>query len=100
MDDSTFPAVLDDVWGAVALLVCWVTTTPDLDLARAETETLHRVRAIGARLLEAGLAGRPEPAREVCACGQPLRATVQGGADGVPAGGPWRWWSRSGLVDT
>lgn len=73
MDDSTFPAVLDEVRIELAALLHWVGTTPDLDLGEAETETLHRVRAIGARLLEAGLAARPEPARGCLACGHPLR---------------------------
>jgi hypothetical protein len=74
MDDSTFPAVLDALRAELADLLAWVSTTPDLDLGTAETETLRRVRAIGARLLEAGLAARDTPGARTCRCGTRLRS--------------------------
>lgn len=48
--------------------------TPDLDLGTAETETLARVRQIGARLLKSGLAARPGPDAAWCGCGSRWRS--------------------------
>jgi hypothetical protein len=73
MDDSTFPAVLDALRAELADLLHWVGTTPELDLGTAETETLRRVRAVGARLLEAGLAAREVSGGRTCRCGTRLR---------------------------
>lgn len=69
MDDSTIPAVLAESLADLADLVSWLGTTPDLDLGAAEAEVLDRVRAIGARLLQTGLAARPAPDGTICACG-------------------------------
>jgi hypothetical protein len=75
MDESTLPAVLDDVQAEVATLAEWLASTPELDLAAAETAMLQVMRRLGSQLLEAGLAarsaGRPHE-RAVCACGEPL----------------------------
>jgi len=68
MDDSTFPAVLADVCHDLQDLLDWLGQGPALDLGTAETETLSRVRTIGVRLLEAGLAARDAPPA-ICACG-------------------------------
>jgi len=71
MDDSTCPAVLAEVSREVQELLDWVRTCPDLDLGTAETTTLARLRSIGARLLETGLAARAPGVREtgpVCSC--------------------------------
>ena len=76
MDDSTFPAVLEAVQAEVVALAEWLRTTPDLDLATAETQVLTQVRSLGSRLLEAGLAARgmgTPPAEGCPGCGQPLR---------------------------
>jgi hypothetical protein len=72
MDDSTFPAVLADVCQDLTDLLGWLGQTPDLDLGTAETETLARVRRIGGRLLETGLAARAAPrgTGPICACGR------------------------------
>ncbi len=75
MDDSTFPAVLADICHELQDLLGWLGHTSDLDLGTAETETLARVRTIGARLLETGLAARATAERgagQVCACGTRL----------------------------
>jgi hypothetical protein len=74
MDDSTFPAVLAEVHDELNRVANWLRETPNLTLDRAEGETLTRVRAIGARLLEAGLAARPESPGVACACGARLRS--------------------------
>lgn len=74
MDDSTFPAVLAELGHDLQNLLGWVATTPDLDLGTAETETLCRLRALGARLLETGLAAREAPAGTACACGTRLQS--------------------------
>lgn len=76
MDDSTFPAVLAEVQTEVSELVAWLCETPDLDLATAETETLNRMRAVGRRLLDAGIAARGtghDPDGQTCACGARCR---------------------------
>lgn len=73
MDDSTIPAVLAELGGELAAMLNWLRVTPELDLGTAETAVLDRVRTIGARLLETGLAAQPPPARgagPVCACGR------------------------------
>lgn len=74
MDDSTFSAVLSDLGQTLQELLTWLEQTPDLDLGTAETETLGRVRQIGARLLESGLAARPAPDGEWCGCGARWRS--------------------------
>ena len=87
MDDSMFPAVLDELQQDVVALAAWLRDTPDLDLATAETTTLTRLRELGSRLLEAGLAARGtgwEVSRVICGCGQRMRlrgVSLQGGAD-------------------
>ena len=72
MDDSTRPAVLAALHAEVAALLAWVEGAPGLDLATAERRVRDAVRALGARLLEAGLAargtGKAGP-RVACACG-------------------------------
>ncbi|MDQ3702252.1 MAG: ISKra4 family transposase, partial [Chloroflexota bacterium] len=76
MDDSTIPAVLTEVQAAVAALVSWLTQTPDLDLATAETVTLARLRTVGARVLAAGLAARGPGKADgpvTCGCGAAAR---------------------------
>lgn len=65
MDDSTIPAVLEEL----RTLGSWLGHTPDLDLGTAETRTLEVVRSIGAQMLEAGLAARPTPPVATCRCG-------------------------------
>ena len=72
MDDSTFPAVLTDVDRDLRTLLEWVATIPELDLGTAETRVLARLRTIGARVLETGLAARAPAARGTgpgCTCG-------------------------------
>jgi hypothetical protein len=76
MDDSTFPAVLAELHQHLIGLADWLRDTPELDLATAEITTLARVRDIGGRLLEAGLAARgagDRPDGGSCACGHRLR---------------------------
>jgi hypothetical protein len=77
VDDSTFPAVLAALHQELDHLAQWVATTPDLDLAAAETMILTRVRDLGARVLEGGLAARTTPVAAVapvCACGHRLHS--------------------------
>jgi hypothetical protein len=72
MDDSTRPAVLDEVQTDLQDLLTWLRQAEGLDLERAEQTVRERVVAIGARLLEAGLAARgmgKAGARLECACG-------------------------------
>ena len=76
MDDSTFPAVLEELHRELSDLAEWLRDAPDLNLARAETETRDRLRTIGARLLEMGLAARGSGRVDgglSCACGERLR---------------------------
>ncbi len=72
MDDSTRPAVLAEVQAELAALLGWLGEAAGLDLAVAERATRERVLAVGARLLEAGLAargtGKAGP-RVPCPCG-------------------------------
>lgn len=73
MDDSTLPAVLAELQQELTDLACWLRVTPDLDLATAETTMLERLRDLGSRLLEAGIAARGtghDPAGHTCTCGQ------------------------------
>lgn len=75
MDDSMFPAVLADLGRELQELLDWLGQSPELDLGAAETETLARVRRIGARVLETGLAARAMPIAEAtCACGTRMRS--------------------------
>ena len=74
VDDSTFPAVLAALHDDLDTLAAWLRDDPELDLGAAETEVLDGLRAIGARLLEAGLAARPAAPAPVCACGARLRS--------------------------
>ena len=72
MDDSTRPAVLAALHREVTALLEWVEETAALDLAAAEARVRDGVRALGARLLGAGLAARgagQEGPRRPCACG-------------------------------
>jgi len=72
VDDSTFPAVLEALHAELTDLARWLGETPDLDLATAETTVLTRVRALGGRLVEAGIAARGTgqlAAGCPCACG-------------------------------
>jgi len=67
-----FPAVLADLGRELQDLLGWVSQTPELDLGTAETETLARLRTIGIRLLETGLAARATAERggeQRCGCG-------------------------------
>jgi hypothetical protein len=75
VDDSTFPAVLDDLQHEVVALAAWLRDTPDRDLATAEMTTLARLREVGGRLLEAGLATRGTGGVSgiSCGCGQRMR---------------------------
>ena len=72
MDDSTRPAVLEEAVTELAALLEWLGTAPGLGLEAAERATRERVRAVGARLLGAGLAargaGKAGP-RLACPCG-------------------------------
>ena len=72
MDDSTRPAVLAEVQAELAALLGWLGEAAGLDLAVAEGAVRERVLAVGARLLEAGVAargtGKAGP-RQPCACG-------------------------------
>jgi hypothetical protein len=72
MDDSTFPAVLAELGHELQDLLEWLGQTPDLDLGTAETTTLARLRTVGSRLLETGLAARGDQAASVCVCGSRL----------------------------
>src|SRR5690348_2631984 len=58
MDDSTRPAVLDEVQADLIALLDWLGTAAGLDLSAAEQGVRDGVVAIGARLLEAGMAAR------------------------------------------
>jgi hypothetical protein len=72
MDDSTRPALLAAITTQLEGLVDWLGTTVGLELAEAEQRVRAEVLAIGARLLEAGLAARgpgKAGARMACACG-------------------------------
>lgn len=72
MDDSTRPAVLEAVQADLVALLDWLGTAPGLDLAAAEQRVREGVVAIGARLLEAGLAARgtgQAGSQIACACG-------------------------------
>jgi len=72
VDDSTRPAVLAEVMAELAARLEWLEAADGPDLAVAERATRDRVRAVGARLLEAGLAargsGKAGP-RLPCPCG-------------------------------
>jgi hypothetical protein len=72
VDDSTTRAVLDALGAEVAALLAWVAEAEEVDLANAERRVREGVLALGARLLEAGLAargtGKAGP-RLRCACG-------------------------------
>ena len=72
MDDSTRPAVLAELHAEVTALLGWVAEAADLDLATAERRVRDGLRALGARLLAAGLAARgtgQDGPRRPCACG-------------------------------
>ncbi len=72
MDDSTRPAVLAGLHAEVTALLGWVADAAELDLATAERRVRDGVRALGARLLAAGLAARgagKDGPRRACACG-------------------------------
>ena len=72
MDDSTRPAVLAALQAEAAALLAWVAEATEAGLAAAERRVRDGVLAVGARLLEAGLAargtGKAGP-RVACACG-------------------------------
>jgi hypothetical protein len=72
VEDSTTPAVLDEVRAELAELLGRLASAEGPGLAEAERATRERVLAVGARLLEAGLAarggGKAGP-RVACACG-------------------------------
>src|SRR5262245_40425433 len=72
VDDSTLPAVLEAVRAEVAALLEGLVRAPDPGLGAAERAVREGVLAIGARLLEAGLAargtGKAGP-RLPCPCG-------------------------------
>ena len=84
MDDSTRPAVLAALHAEVTALLAWVAEATALDLATAERRVRDAMRALGARLLEAGLAargtGKAGP-RRPCPCGD------QAGCEGYRAKG-------------
>ena len=72
MDDSTGPAVLDEIRAEAAALFAWLAGADGPGLAAAERVVRERLLAAGARLLEAGLAARgPGQAgpRVPCGCG-------------------------------
>lgn len=72
VDDSTRPAVLAALHAEVAALLAWVEEAPEVDLATAERRVRDAMRALGARLLAAGLAARgpgKDGPRRPCACG-------------------------------
>lgn len=72
MDDSTRPVVLEALGAELAILWGTLVETEALDLAQAEAVVRAGVLAIGARLLEAGMAargtGKAGP-RIACDCG-------------------------------
>ena len=72
MDDSTRPAVLEEALTELTALLAWLRSEEGLDLGAAEQGVRERLAAVGARLLEAGLAargtGKAGP-RVACACG-------------------------------
>jgi hypothetical protein len=72
VDDSTRAAVLEALKEELAGLLDWLGGADSPDLATAERVTQDRLRAVGARLLEAGLAargtGKAGP-RLPCGCG-------------------------------
>lgn len=77
MDDSTLAAVLAEVEADLRDLLTWLTQTPDLPLAAAETTTFTRLRTVGARVLEAGMAARGTGkaiGALVCECGARLHS--------------------------
>jgi hypothetical protein len=72
VDDSTRSAVLADLHTEVTVLLDWVLDAAELDLATAEWRVRDGLRALGARLLAAGLAARGTGQvgpRHACACG-------------------------------
>lgn len=72
MDDSMHPAVLTAIATELQGLVDWLVTATGLELAAAEQRVRATVLAVGAHLLEAGLAARgtgKAGARIACACG-------------------------------
>lgn len=76
MDDSTRSAVLDEVATELQGLLDWLGTTAGLDLAEAEQRVRAGMLALGARLLETGLAARGTGKTETrlgCACGAMAR---------------------------
>jgi hypothetical protein len=76
VDDSTLPAVLEAVRAELAALLEGLVRAPDLGLGEAEREVREGVLAVGARLLEAGLA-----ARGTGKAGPRLRCPCGGAAD-------------------
>jgi len=72
VDDSTRQAVAESLRAEVAALADWLQGEADLTLEVAEVGLLERLRALGARLLEAEVArrgaGQAGP-RLACACG-------------------------------
>ncbi|HET7036525.1 MAG TPA: ISKra4 family transposase [Thermomicrobiaceae bacterium] len=72
MDDSTRRALLAELQQEMVALLAWLEQTEDLELERAEHAARERMLAMGARLLEAGLAARgtgKADSRAPCACG-------------------------------
>ena len=84
MDDSTCPAVLEAAQAELAALPGWLREAAGLDLATAERGVRDGLLAVGARLLEAGLAargtGKAGP-RVGCACGGTARFEGYRGKD-------------------
>jgi Uncharacterised protein family (UPF0236) len=79
VDDSTLAAVLAAVQADLADLLNWLAQTPDLPLAAAETTTLARLRTVGTRVLEAGLAARGTgTTRDALGCGCGARLHSEG----------------------
>lgn len=78
-DDTMRDAVLEPILDDLRELFAWCSQTPGLDLATVEQRTRTEVLAVGARIMDAGLAARgtgKTGAHRPCGCGG--QATFEG----------------------